>query len=131
MGEDKKAYWLKMQRKKCGLTQKELAKRSGISLRSIQAYEQGSRDLAGASIDLVRRLCQALSCSEDEILTYPGSRGYLFSDWSDDDLRLLYKEEILKEPCEGTKKSLPKLARGELASLLLAEMADRFYQKGR
>ena len=61
-----KAYWLKMQRKRLGLTQKELARLSGASLRSIQSYEQGTRSLSGASIEQIQALCRVLGCSEQE-----------------------------------------------------------------
>ena len=57
-----KAYWLKMQRKRLGLTQKELARLSGASLRSIQSYEQGTRSLSGASIEQIQALCRVLGC---------------------------------------------------------------------
>ena len=65
-----KAYWLKMQRKKRGLTQKELAQLAGTSLRSIQAYEQGTRNLSGASVEVVQALCRALDCQPGDILEY-------------------------------------------------------------
>ena len=47
---------LKRQRKSAGLTQKELAGISGISLRMIRAYEQKSQDISKASFATVSRL---------------------------------------------------------------------------
>lgn len=50
-------------RKASGLTQEDLARRSGVSLRMIRAYEQGSQSLSHANaqtlIDLSRTLCCA------------------------------------------------------------------------
>lgn len=97
-----KAYWLKLQRKRCGLTQKELARLSGISLRAVQSYEQGTRSLSGASIELVQALCRVLGCSEADILSYPGGRASVFDACTDAELCQLYGQQdtaghILKE----------------------------------
>ena len=45
-----------------GLSQKQLAELSGINLRVIQHYEQGSRNLNHARIDTIMRLAIALDC---------------------------------------------------------------------
>lgn len=47
---------LKRARENCGLTQEELARISGISLRMIRAYEQKSQDISKASFATVSRL---------------------------------------------------------------------------
>jgi len=47
---------LKKARERNGLTQEELAKKSGISLRMIRAYEQKSQDMANANFRTVSRL---------------------------------------------------------------------------
>ena len=47
---------LKKAREQCGLTQKELSRISGISLRMIRAYEQKSQDIANANFRTVSRL---------------------------------------------------------------------------
>ena len=54
---------LKRQRELCSLTQEELAERSGISLRSIQMYEQRQKNTNRASAEAVYRLACALRCS--------------------------------------------------------------------
>lgn len=51
-----------------GLTQKILAERSGVSVRMIEQYEQGRKDIAKASAETVLRLSQALHCRMDELL---------------------------------------------------------------
>ena len=47
---------LKKARENCGLTQRKLARISGISLRMIRAYEQKSQDISKASFATVSRL---------------------------------------------------------------------------
>ena len=59
---------LKRQRKIAGLTQQDLARASGHSLRAIRAWEQGQRSLGCATADGVRRLSQALGCRMEDLL---------------------------------------------------------------
>lgn len=55
---------IKIARRNMGITQKELAEATGISLRMIRAYEQKTQDLSTASVSaamsLARVLCQKL-----------------------------------------------------------------------
>jgi transcriptional regulator with XRE-family HTH domain len=51
-----------------GLSQKELAERSGVSLRLIQAYEQNYKDINKASVMNVLKLAAALDCDVKKIL---------------------------------------------------------------
>ena len=60
---------LKRQRKCAGLTQQELAGRSGVKLRMIQAYEHNYQDISKAEAGSVLRLAKALSCSVEDLLT--------------------------------------------------------------
>ena len=55
-------------RKASDLTQSQLAKAAGVSLRSIQLYEQGAKDLNRAAIDTVRRLSSVLCCDVEDLL---------------------------------------------------------------
>ena len=55
-------------RKYCQLTHGELAEKSGVSINTIRAYEQKSKDLNKASIDIVLRLAQALECEVAELV---------------------------------------------------------------
>lgn len=51
-----------------GITQNELAARSGVSLRSIQMYEQRNKDINKASISTIYRLAKVLGCSMEDII---------------------------------------------------------------
>lgn len=59
---------LKRQRKSAGLTQQELAEKSGVKLRMIQAYEQDYQDITKAEAGSIMRLSKALSCSVADLL---------------------------------------------------------------
>lgn len=61
---------LKRQRELCGLTQEELAERSGVSLRSIQMYEQRQKNINRASAETIYRLACALHCSMEGLLQF-------------------------------------------------------------
>lgn len=51
-----------------GCTQAELAKRSGVMLRSIQMYEQRNKDINKASADTLYRISKVLGCSMESLL---------------------------------------------------------------
>lgn len=51
-----------------GCTQKELAKRSGVSLRSIQMYEQRKKDINKASTEALYRISRVLGCAIEDLL---------------------------------------------------------------
>lgn len=59
---------LKTIRKKRGLTQRELARQSGVNLRSLQDYEQGHKQLSSAGGDVLLRLSMVLACSVEDLL---------------------------------------------------------------
>ncbi|MBO7564009.1 MAG: helix-turn-helix transcriptional regulator [Clostridiales bacterium] len=59
---------LKRIRSSYGCTQAELAKRSGVSLRSIQMYEQRNKDINKASAETLYRLSKVLACSIEDLL---------------------------------------------------------------
>ena len=59
---------LMRQRELCSLTQEELAERSGISLRSIQMYEQRRKDLGKAAVSTVLALARTLGCRIEDLL---------------------------------------------------------------
>lgn len=54
---------LKQHRLRAGLTQAELATQAGLSLRTLQHYEQGSKDLDKAAASTVLKLAQILGLS--------------------------------------------------------------------
>lgn len=59
---------LKAKRKKRGLTQEELSILSGVSMNTIRAYEQNTKDIKKGQIDIIMRLARALDCEIGEIL---------------------------------------------------------------
>lgn len=59
---------LKRIRSICGLTQAELAKRSGVGLRSIQMYEQRNKNINKASVETVYRLSRVLGCAMEDLI---------------------------------------------------------------
>ncbi len=59
---------LQFMRKEAGLSQAELAKKSGVSVRLIQAYEQGLKDINKGQVVTVLELAEAIGCDVYEIL---------------------------------------------------------------
>jgi len=51
-----------------GCTQAELSKRSGVSLRSIQMYEQRNKDINKASAATLYRLTKVLGCTMEDLI---------------------------------------------------------------
>ena len=56
---------MKAIRKQSRLTQKELADLSGVTLRMIQAYEQGDQDINKAETRTVFALSRVLGCAPE------------------------------------------------------------------
>lgn len=59
---------LKRIRKELGLTQSQLSKKTQISLRTIQEYEQERLDINGASGITLYKLAKALECNIEDLL---------------------------------------------------------------
>lgn len=59
---------LKQMREAAGITQAALAKATGISVRVIQNYEQGTRPLNGARVITVKHIADALSCRIEDLI---------------------------------------------------------------
>lgn len=51
-----------------GYTQAELAKRSDVSLRSIQMYEQRNKDINKAGADVIYRISKVLGCTMEDLI---------------------------------------------------------------
>lgn len=51
-----------------GCTQTELARKSSISLRAIQTYEQRHKDINKASVDTLYRLSKTLGCQMEDLI---------------------------------------------------------------
>ena len=64
---DKKSNLRKMRKKK-NITQEELSKKSGVSARTIRAYEEKSREIDKATMSILVDLCIALDCDISDIL---------------------------------------------------------------
>lgn len=76
-GENRRMSFKRL-RKYAGLSQKELADKTGIPLRTIQQYEQGQKILAHARADVVVRLSKALYCNiEDLVLNADPGTSYM------------------------------------------------------
>ena len=59
---------IKELREKFHFTQAELAERSGVSLRSIQMYEQRNKDINKASAETLYRIAMALGCAMEDLI---------------------------------------------------------------
>lgn len=59
---------LKQRRTEAGITQKELADRTQLSLRTLQHYEQGSKDLTTAAAITVWKIAKALDCTIEDLI---------------------------------------------------------------
>lgn len=59
---------LKKIRENCGLSQSELAVRSGIHIRNIQMYEQRQNDINKAQARTLQSLSRVLGCSMEDLL---------------------------------------------------------------
>ncbi len=59
---------LKRIRTTYGFTQAQLAERSGVSLRSIQMYEQRNKNINKASADTMYRLAKVLGCTMEDLI---------------------------------------------------------------
>ena len=59
---------LRKVRKAAGLTQKQLAERTGVSMRSIQQYEEGKKDINKAAVGSVHKMSLVLGCCMEDLL---------------------------------------------------------------
>lgn len=60
---------LKELRNRTNLTQKELAEKASVSLRMVQKYEQGEKDLNKAKGITLYKLSKALGCRMEDLIT--------------------------------------------------------------
>lgn len=59
---------LKEMRQARGFSQSQLAEKTGINIRTLQHYEQGSKIFDNARIDTIVKCCIALDCKLEDIL---------------------------------------------------------------
>lgn len=64
-----KTSLLKKLRQELNLTQEQLAALSGVNVRSIRSYEQGSNDLSKAQGETLMMLAKALNCTVEDLLS--------------------------------------------------------------
>ena len=64
---------LQASRLAAGMSQSQLAAAAGISVRILQDYERGARDINGAKLVTLLKICNALECSLRDILTDPAT----------------------------------------------------------
>lgn len=60
---------MKSLREKAGLSRKQLSEKTGINIRTIEAYEQGLKDINGAKLKTLLKLCLVLDCKLVELIT--------------------------------------------------------------
>lgn len=56
-------------RKAAGLSQSQLAKAAGVNVQVLQQYEHGTRDINGAKLVTLLKLCNVLGCKLADIIT--------------------------------------------------------------
>lgn len=59
---------LKEMRQTRGLSQSQLAEKTGLNVRTLQHYEQGSKVFDHARIDTIFRVCLALDCKFEDVI---------------------------------------------------------------
>lgn len=61
---------LQQQRKKCSYSQRELAEKSGVNLRTLQQYELKTKDINKASVQSIMALANVLGCRVEDLIEY-------------------------------------------------------------
>ena len=64
---------LKALREAAGLSQSALASASGVSIRMIQHYEQGVKDLSKAQVITALKLAKSLGVTVEQLISPPAS----------------------------------------------------------
>lgn len=62
---------LKQMRLSRNLSQSQLAEKTGMNVRTLQHYEQMSKNFDHARIDTILRVCLALNCKMEDIIENP------------------------------------------------------------
>ena len=60
---------LQQLRQNSGLSQSQLAKLAGVSVRVYHNYEQGVLDISKAQLSTLLRICKALNCKLSDVVT--------------------------------------------------------------
>lgn len=59
---------LKTARQAAGLSQSQLAEKANLNVRTIQHYEQGSKNFDHARLDTILKVCLALKCKFEDVV---------------------------------------------------------------
>ena len=70
----KESTRLQSQRRISGYSQRILAEKSGVNLRTLQQYELGAKDINKASGSTLVALARVLGCKVEDLLEYDSSR---------------------------------------------------------
>lgn len=94
---------LKEIRIQSNLTQKELSQRSGVSLRTLQDYEQGKKNLISANVATVFKFAIVLGVNGEDLIDYDNLREHYVQNlisllnkkipiYKDDDIKYIIKK---------------------------------------
>lgn len=59
---------LKELREEAGISRPKLAELTGVSARTLEGYEQDKKDINGAKLKTILKICKALNCRIEDIL---------------------------------------------------------------
>ena len=71
IGREQRSTKLQARRKQCGYSQRELAEKSGVNLRTLQQYELATKDINKAAAHIIIALAKALDCKVEDLMEYP------------------------------------------------------------
>ena len=110
---------LKTLRELKGISRKELAEQSGVSVRSIQDYEQGHKDLGAAKAASVHRLAQVLDCSMEDLISEVDLSVLKPSELRSDEIRM--RKRLLAEWKENTRRERAAVGGPQAPATALAD----------
>lgn len=135
---------LKELRTLCGMTQKELAEKSGVNIRQIQKYESGEYSLNNMTAKTADAISHALGCSIDDLVNMNTS---IFTDEMteaiksgemtlSDALEMDKYQKVIKiskigcfgDTFRANYRRIPESLIGKLTASETAELVDAFYQ---
>lgn len=105
---------LKTIRESRGITRQQLSKTSGVNIRTIEAYEQEKKDINNAKLESLIKLCTALGCDLEDILTdeyvlnyfYARRLGHRIEDaYMQEPVKTMSREEFKKVLQEAERQS--------------------------
>ena len=135
---------LKELRSLCGMTQKELAERSGINIRRIQKYESGEYKINNMTAKSASAISEALGCTIEELIeidtsifTKEMTKSIKAGEMSVSDAVVMSKYQKVArlskigrfgDTFRASYKRIPEHITEKLSAEDLAELVDAFYQ---